>query len=122
MEEFITQNPNLMLLLTAIGAFLARDIIPWLRSLVDSEFKYRRERMSKEIDAREERFLKAFEMSATAQAQQAQASIDVAASLQIISQTRVADNMTLVRIERRLDEIRPTQRRRPEAEEEEDTA
>lgn len=105
MEEFIKANPNLMLLLTAIGAFLAREIIPWLRSLVDSEFKYRRERMSKETDAREERFLKAFEMSATAQAQQAQASIDVAAALQAISQTRVADNMTLVRIERRLDEI-----------------
>lgn len=122
-DSVISQVENtpwwVILLLLPAGAWFTQNAWPWLREQLDEEFKERRTSAAHRFTEREDRFLAAVETSAQASERAAQASTDVAAALQTLAQVRVADNLTLQRVERRLDELwderpsRQTQKLRP---------
>lgn len=94
----------LFYIILPLAAYFARDIIPWLRSLVDAGFKVRweaekesRKNRTKLQEEREERYLKAFE-------QTAENGRDIAAALKIFSEDKVAETFIAQ------DQVRNTQR------------
>lgn len=93
------------LVVVGLAGWGSRDFWPALRGWLDADFKAKREAEAKRIDDNEKRFLAAFEQSAKASEQAAQNGRDVAIALRVIGETRVADNLTLQRIERHMDEI-----------------
>lgn len=97
-------TPEQMVVLAAVGGFLTSQVWPWFRGLVDLEFKSRQDERRAAVANHEDRFLKAFEQSAQAQETMARASIDTAAALQVMAQMRVADNLVLQRMERRIED------------------
>lgn len=104
-----------VILVPASGAFwiwFQKEFWPWARSLWNTEAALKREAEKQAAADREERFLVAYEQSAKAQEQSAKAleslaksSNESAQALQVATQTRVLDNLTLQRVERRLDAI-----------------
>lgn len=81
------------------AALWARDQFwPWFRSLVDAEFKARRDGLERARGEAEARYLTALSTWSGAQ-------VEVAAAMKTMSDARLVDNLILARIERRLDEI-----------------
>lgn len=81
------------------AALWARDQFwPWFRSLVDAEFKARRDGLERARGEAEAKYLSALTSWSTAQ-------VEVASSIKTLSDARLVDNLILARIERRLDEI-----------------
>lgn len=92
-------------LLIPTAAWFTQNGWPWIREMIDTEFKERRAEITARYTERNDRFLVAVETAAEASKRAAQASIDVAAALQTLAQVRVADNLTLQRVERRIDQM-----------------
>lgn len=100
----------LWLVLGAVGAFTVNQVWPFIRSLIDMNYRAEIEQHKAETTARraerdhqEERYLAALELSAQAQRQQAENGREISAAIRIISETRVADNLVLQRVDRELE-------------------
>lgn len=78
---------------------------PWLTGLWNADAAAKREQVKRAAEDREERFLVAFETAASAARENARTSADIAQTLKTIESARIADNLTLQRVERRLDNI-----------------
>lgn len=86
---------------------------PALKALVNVEAKTKREALKAASSQREERFLAAYEQTAQALADIARNSEASAQALKVAAETRVLDNLTLQRVERRLDAIEDVVGRAP---------
>ncbi len=93
---------------------------PALKALVNVEARTKREALKAASIQREERFLAAEERFLAAYEQTAQALADIARNseasaqaLRVAAETRVLDNLTLQRVERRLDAIEDVVGRAP---------
>lgn len=103
--------------LGAVGMFVANQLWPFVRSLVDMGYKAELEERKAELEQRkvdaaqrreavehqEERYLAALELGAQAQRQQSENGREIAAAIRTIAETRVADNLVLQRVERELE-------------------
>ena len=104
----------------ALWTWFKADGWPSLRSLWSADAKTRIEAAKQAAADREERFLAAYEQTAKAlqdiagnSAAAAQAQRESAAALRTAAETRVLDNLTLQRVERRLDAIEDVVGRQP---------
>lgn len=80
-------------------ALWARDSVwPWLRGLIDAEFKAHRDQAANDWREAQRQYLDALTTWAAAQK-------EIAAGMKTFSEVRVADNLILSRMERQLEEI-----------------
>lgn len=86
---------------------------PWIRSLWSAEARIKREAAKTAATDREERFLTAYEQAAKALVDLARSGEASAQALRVAAETRVLDNLTLQRVERRLDAIEDVVGRAP---------
>jgi uncharacterized protein involved in exopolysaccharide biosynthesis len=63
----------MMIILGAVGGFIARQFWPWFRAQVDADFKARREALKAGVAERETRYLAAMEQCSAASKQHAEA-------------------------------------------------
>lgn len=97
----------------ALWNWFKTDGWPALKATVNVEAKAKREALKAASSEREARFLAAYEQTAQALADIARNSEASAQALRVAAETRVLDNLTLQRVERRLDAIEDVVGRQP---------
>lgn len=85
-------------LVLPIALWAQNNLWPWLRGLIDTEFKARRDDAQHRRAAAESEYLEALTTWSAAHK-------EIAAGLKVFAEVRVADNLILSRMERQLEAI-----------------
>lgn len=85
-------------LVVPVAIWARESVWPWLRALIDAEFRARRDAAVTKRAEAEAQYLEALRTWSAAHK-------EIAASLKTFSEVRVADNLILSRIERQLEAI-----------------
>lgn len=93
------------LALVPAAGWFAKDFFPWVAGFVSAEVRERRAAKAQTIKDQDDRLITAMETSAQALNKSADASLQIAIAMRTMADVRVADNLTLQRLERRMDEF-----------------